>query len=251
LVRIYLGGEVMVESGAALVREADLPGRQGRIALAHLVMTRDNPLAQADLAESVWPDRLASSWEVALSAIVSKLRVALARAGLPRSGSITSAFGCYQLHLPADTWVDIDAGRLGIHEAEAAIEAGDPSRAYGGALVAATVFRRPLLAGASGGWVDVQRRAWQSWLARALACMVEALRANGEYALALSNAEELIALDPFRESAYRQAMRLHVAGGDRASALRVYEACRERLRDELGVSPSAETEALQLELLRA
>lgn len=251
MVRIFLGGEVMVQADGRLVREADLPGRQGRIALAHLVTARDNPLGQAELAESLWPGRPAPSWAVSLSAIVSKLRVALAHAGLPRESSITNAFGCYQLRLPSDAWVDVEAGRLGIHDAEAAVEAGEPGRGYGAALVAVTVFRRPFLTGAGGPWVDAQRRNWQAMLARALECMSEALHANGEHGLALRNAEELIALDPYRESGYRRLMRLHAARGDRAMALRVYEDCRQRLRDDLGVGPSAETDALQLELLRS
>ena len=31
--RIYLAGEVAIERGEQLLREADLPGRQGRLAL--------------------------------------------------------------------------------------------------------------------------------------------------------------------------------------------------------------------------
>jgi len=38
--------------------------------------------------------------------------------------------------------------------------------------------------------------------------------------------------------------------GDRAEALRIYELCRERLVEELGVGPSPETEALQVALLK-
>jgi len=87
-------------------------------------------------------------------------------------------------------------------------------------------------------------------MVRALACMTSCLVANGELALALRNAEELVRLEPLRESGYRQLMRVHVARGDRGEALRVYEACRQRLVDELGVGPSAATEALQVSLLK-
>ena len=46
-------------------------------------------------------------------------------------------------------------------------------------------------------------------------------------------------------------MRLHFVIGDRAEALRVFGRCRDLLRDELGTSPSPQTEALFLEILRA
>jgi DNA-binding SARP family transcriptional activator len=59
------------------------------------------------------------------------------------------------------------------------------------------------------------------------------------------------ALDAFRETAYQLLMKMHAAGGDRAEALRVFARCRELLRDELGVSPSPQTGAVYLEILRA
>jgi DNA-binding SARP family transcriptional activator len=64
-------------------------------------------------------------------------------------------------------------------------------------------------------------------------------------------AEEAVALEPFRETGYRQLMRAHAAGGNRAEALRAFQRCRALLADELGVDPSPETEAAYLQLLRA
>lgn len=46
-------------------------------------------------------------------------------------------------------------------------------------------------------------------------------------------------------------MRAHLEAGDRAEAVRVFAALRERLRDELGIDPSKETQLLHLEALRA
>lgn len=46
-------------------------------------------------------------------------------------------------------------------------------------------------------------------------------------------------------------MRLHVQMGNPAEALRVFGRCRELLEEELGSSPSPETESLFLEILRA
>ena len=46
-------------------------------------------------------------------------------------------------------------------------------------------------------------------------------------------------------------MRAQVGAGNRAEALRVYERCRALMGDELGVDPSAETQACHLEILRS
>jgi DNA-binding SARP family transcriptional activator len=45
-------------------------------------------------------------------------------------------------------------------------------------------------------------------------------------------------------------MQILVARGNGAEALRVYEALRERLRDELGAAPAPELRELQAQLLR-
>lgn len=85
-----------------------------------------------------------------MSATVSKLRTALGRVGVCRAEVIASVFGCYQLRLPPEAWVDVEAAASALHEAEGALLAGDPTGAYGGALIAVTILRRPFLPGEGG-----------------------------------------------------------------------------------------------------
>jgi pentatricopeptide repeat protein len=59
----------------------------------------------------------------------------------------------------------------------------------------------------------------------------------------------VVELEPFRETGYRLLMRAHTEAGNPAEALRVYERCRRVLADELGTSPSPQTEAVYLDLL--
>lgn len=250
MLRIYLLGEVQVENGDRLLRESQLGGPQGRFVLAHLVMERKRAVTQAELAEALWPDSLPPSWAVALSAIVSRLRTQLGRAGLPRARIIGNAFGCYQFTPPGETWVDVEAALAGVDAAEGAIAAGNPQAAYGPSLIATTILRRPFLPGHDGPWVDECRGALESSLVMALDCRVEALAANKEATLAITHAREALRLDPYRESGYRRLMRLLAANGDGAEAARAYQQCRDLLEKDLGVAPSAETESLYDEIIR-
>jgi DNA-binding SARP family transcriptional activator len=248
MLRIYLTGTVQVENGQRLLRESQLGGPQGRFVLAYLVNERERAVTQGELAEALWPDSLPSSWPLALSAIVSRLRARLASVGLPRSRIIGNAFGCYQFTPPGDVWVDVEAALAGVDAAEGAIAAGDPFGAYGPSLIAVTVLRRPFLTGQDGEWVEARRAALVSNLVRALECRVEALAANNELELALTHAREVVRLEPYRESAYRRLMRMLDRMGDRAEAVRVYLECERLLKQDLGVSPSDETEAVYREI---
>jgi len=248
MLRIYLAGEVQVENGDRLLRESKLGGPQGRFVLAHLVTERKRAVTQAELAEALWSESLPASWTLALSAIVSRLRASLATVGLPRARIIGNAFGCYQFTPPGETWVDIEAALAGVDAAEGALVSGNPQAAYGPSLIATTILRRPFLPGHDGAWVDDRRATLASNLVRALDCRVDALIANDELVLALAHAREAVRLEPYRESGYRRLMRMLVAQGNRAEAVRAYVECRDLLKKELGVAPSPETEALYREV---
>jgi DNA-binding SARP family transcriptional activator len=64
-------------------------------------------------------------------------------------------------------------------------------------------------------------------------------------------AVSLRAPDGFSFGSRREVMHLHATMGNRAEALRVFGQCRKLLRDELGASPSRQTEAVFLKILRA
>src|ERR1700694_3797495 len=249
LLRIYLTGEVAVERGEHLLRDADLAGRQGRLALVYLVSERERAVTQSELAELLWPESLPQSWPVALSAGSSRPRKKLATAGLHRDRIIANAFRCYQSRPPADTWIDLEAAADALHQAEGAVQANQPQAAYGPSLIATTIARRPFLVGEAAPWVTTRRERLRDILVRALDCRVEALVSNGELALAQDQARAAVELEPFRESGYRRLMQVLVKRGDRAEAVRVYQDCKRRLAAELGVTPSEETESLLRTLL--
>jgi len=248
MLRIYLTGEVQVESGGRLLRESQLGGPQGRFVLAYLVTERRRAVTQGELAEALWPDKLPSSWALALSAVVSRLRSRLAGVGMARNRTIASAFGCYQFSPAGEVWIDVEAALAGIDAAEGAIAAGDPRAAYGPSLIATTVLRRPFLTGQDGAWMEERRAVLASSLVRALDCRVEALAANHELEQALTHAREVVRLEPYRESAYRRLMRMLDRSGERAEAVRVYQDLGRLLKRDLGVAPSDETEAVYREI---
>ena len=251
MLRIHLSGHMAIESGAGLIRGSEFPGKQGRAAFAYLVGERGGPVGRPLLSEALWPAEPPPAWNAALSSIVSKLRALLCRDGLDGANVLRTADGCHELHLPHGSWIDHEVAMDSIHEAEAALRAEDPGRAYGPSAVAHHIARRPFLPGETGRWFEERREKLASVLVRALECRAEVYLWNREFSLAVEVAREAVALRPFRESGYRLLMRSHAAAGNAAEALWVYERCRTLMADELGVTPSRETQMVHLAVLRS
>src|SRR5580765_5834109 len=247
--KVSVTGRVAVETDGAVIDEAQLGGRQGRLLFAYLVAERGRPVPRDELAEALWGEAPPVTRDKALTVIASKLRAALGDAGLDGRGMLTAAFGCYRLDLPEGTWVDLFAAASGARDAEDALAAGDLERAREAAGSAESLLRRPFLPGEEGTWVEEKRSELADLRERALGVLTDACLRSGAAREAAKWAEELVALSPFRETGYRRLMEAHVAAGNRAEALRVYEQCRQLLAEELGAYPSRETELIYRELL--
>jgi DNA-binding SARP family transcriptional activator len=112
--------------------------------------------------------------------------------------------------------------------------------------------RRGFLPGEDVHWAEEVRQQLAELYLRALeAYTLAALGLGGpELATAERAGRELVTTAPFHERGHRLLMRVLVARGNGAEALRRYEQLRGLLRDELGISPSAATQELHTAILR-
>jgi DNA-binding SARP family transcriptional activator len=233
------------EANCRVVDQEHLPGGQGRLFFAYLVAAQSRPVPRDELADALWGESPPATWEKALTVIASKLRRRLVDDGI----ALTNAFGCYRLDLPEGSWVDVTAAEAAVREAEHALAAGSVRDALEAAGQAAPLLEHPFLPGAGGEWVEQRRRHLSEVRLRALSSLAEACVRLGEGQEASKWAEQVVELAPFRERGYRLLMEGHIAAGNRAEALQVYERCRRLLADELGAYPSPETESIYRELL--
>ena len=210
-----------------------LPGRQGRLLFAYLVLGRRSIAPREALVDLLWGEAPPEASDAALSALLSKLRRVVPLEGRSE----------VRLDLPTDTWVDVEAAAEAVHRAESCAAREDWVSAWGPARVTQHISERQFLPGESGPWVSARRRALDATRIRALelAGLAAMHIGGGELATAERTAERLVELAPLRESGTRLLMEVHAARGNRADALLAYEALRLHLRDELGVGPSAAT----------
>jgi SARP family transcriptional regulator, regulator of embCAB operon len=252
MMRIYVTGRVAVEHAGGVTRESEFPSRQSRILWTALVCERARPLPREELAEALWTGGSPPQWDSALKALVSKLRRLLASwVDRPEDApAIENEYGCYRLDLPQACWVDVEAARNALDEAEGALRSGKLREAWAPANVATTIACRGFLPGEHGNWIDRKRREIDDIALRAMDVSAEISLRTSQPEVAMRLAEEILCREPFHESGYQRLMLAHAARGNRAEAIRVFHRCRELLKEDLGVSPSAETEALYLKLLR-
>src|SRR5688500_6973436 len=145
--RISLCGRLSVELEG---RPVELPGRQGRMLIAFLLLHRDRPVRRDELVEALWPDSEPPGGSEALAPPLSRLRKAMGAERIVGRGELT-------LVLPEDAWVDWEVAHDAMRRAAAALGAEDWRAAWGPAQAALAIADRGLLPGLEAPWIDDRR----------------------------------------------------------------------------------------------
>jgi DNA-binding SARP family transcriptional activator len=95
-----------------------------------------------------------------------------------------------------------------------------------------------LLPGWYDDWVLVERERLRQMRIHMLESIAHRLGEQHRYAEGIEVGMAAVAMAPLRESAHREVIRLHLAEGNVAEALRQFEVCAQLLRSDLGLEPS-------------
>jgi DNA-binding SARP family transcriptional activator len=101
-----------------------------------------------------------------------------------------------------------------------------------------------LLPGWYDDWVVTEREHFRQLRLHALEKLCEQLTDDGDFGQAVEAGLAAVSSEPLRESAHRVLIRAYLKESNRGEAIRQYEACRQVLRNELGIEPSPVTQAL-------
>lgn len=93
-------------------------------------------------------------------------------------------------------------------------------------------------------WAMARREELHQRALEALANLGNYYEQSGDLGAARLSAARALELDPWREQAHRQLMRVYAREGQVGAAIAQFETCRRVLADELGVEPSSETREL-------
>jgi predicted ATPase len=107
---------------------------------------------------------------------------------------------------------------------------------------ALSCYRGELLPGYYEDWVVEYRDRLSNTYISLLGRLLHLHENNREYETALEYAVRLLQLDPFSESAFLSAARLHVHLGDLSAARKQFQEMKIKMHEEYGLPPSRETE---------
>lgn len=234
--RVHVIGHFEVEG----IGDHDLGSRKGRQVLKALAVAEGAPVRVDALIEILWPEQPPARPHDQIAVLVSRLRRVVGSNRIERTD--------VGFRLLAD-WIDLSELRERSTEAAAALADGRLTTARAAAAAAVSIARGELLADEDGEWVEAARAEVMTLVATARRAAVEAAVAAGDLVAVVSEAEAALRHDPYDERVVGLLMQGHAAAGRTGSALAAYAALRERLVEDLGVSPGPELEALHTRLL--
>src|SRR5262249_54959521 len=116
---------------------------------------------------------------------------------------------------------------------DAAREAADPAARLQHLSAAVACYKGELLPGSSEPWVVTERGRLETRYLDALLQFAAALEAAGDLEAAFATARRAVGVDPLREEAHYDVMRLAAALGQPSTALRQFQELERVFREEL------------------
>lgn len=229
--RLTLLGGFRLEVGGSEVGLAR--GEQRLVALLALRASRHK--ARRQVAATLWPERGVAQAHACLRSCLWRLRQDVDIVDERRDEGVRLA-----------DEVDVDVSRLtasslhpradtAIHPAHQPVELGVGGAAGAGAAAA---LAGELLPDWDEDWVVLDRERLHQLSLHVLEAQVRDLAERGRFLEACDVAHAAIAMDDLRESSHRALIRVYLAEGNYAEALRHARDFRRRLQQELGLDPS-------------
>ena len=225
-------------------RDMHLPLKRAVALLAYLAYDT-GPVPRAHLATMLWPNANLTQSRTRLRRLVYTLEDALGRHVLSTDEDC--------LALIADS-VEVDSLRFAefARNAISGLTLDDDTMAQARHWVVRA--RRPLLQGivfeseVFDDWLKAVAIEHDHLLARLLERLIDVLARRNDFASALQLADELVALDAYREPSHVLLMQLHALQGHRAGFEAAYARCADVLRAEFGIRPGPHTERAYLRM---
>lgn len=235
---LVLGPLELTVAGARVPRWTSL---KARAIFQYLLIHRDRPIRRDVLMALEWPDHSYNSARNNLNVALCSLRNTLDLRG-PDAQAILHKEGCYLLNPELTCWIDHTEFLSKSREAQRARKADNPHQAVKAFRSAVQLYRGPLFEDDPGAeWYLPERRQLKELYLQALEYIAADYCDRGQLPAAIELGQRATSTDPCYEPGHRLLMRCYARQQQQQLVSRQYRLCTAALRDELDVSPAAET----------
>jgi two-component SAPR family response regulator/Flp pilus assembly protein TadD len=208
--------------------------------LFFFVLQNSDGVTKEDIGEVFWPEADQQTIRLRFKNSIYRVRHALG------TESVTLADEVYRFNRTLDYDYDVEDF---LQEISSAQSTDDQSVKIQHLKNALALYKGPYLPKMDYEWALVQREnLHQKYLAIA-SNLIDLLIETKQYQQAIAYSDRAIEIDPCLEAAHRSAMVAYSALGDKAGMVRQFDKCKKLLLNDLGVTPSPQTETLYRTLI--
>lgn len=212
----------------------------------HLLLRRTQPQSREVLTDMLWGDLPPAQARKGLRQTLWQLQRALEQGDA--APMLVADSEWVTITDTAPLWVDVAIFEAACRRCEGVAGATLDEPRAAELVRAVELYQGDLLEGCYHDWCIYERERLQGLYLAALDRLLCYSEARGAFEAGIGYGLSALRIHRACERTHRQLMRLYHKQGDRSAALRQYERCVTALDQELGVTPSARTEALAAQI---
>jgi LuxR family maltose regulon positive regulatory protein len=249
--RIQTLGGFRVWRGESPLEEQAWEGKQPRLLLKALIARGPLEMPKDVVIEDLWPDAAPEVAEQNFKVNLHRLRKSL-------EPVVDKAFGSAYVHLKANlVSLDQELCQVDVNEFLRLYKIATRNEAQGHIKEALGFYNQALeLYGGDFlpeelylSWAEAKREELRTIYLELLHRLARLQENRGSLNKAIDCYKKLLQADPFSDEPYQKLMLLYAQKGMRSAALKVYEDCRQALRQELHTEPDEATTAIYRKIL--
>lgn len=147
-------------------------------------------------------------------------------------------------NLPKGSVLATDRLTVGLKGIRTDVEEFERLRSENDLEAALTLYKGEFLADSHLEWAYAKRQEWNDEIVALCRELIAGYKADKQYDAAIRAAHRALKLDALQEDLHREAIELYLAAGNSTGAARQYRELERVLQRDLGVTPSAASQAL-------
>ncbi|MCS6908424.1 MAG: BTAD domain-containing putative transcriptional regulator [Anaerolineales bacterium] len=211
--------------------------------MARLLLSEGLPIRRSQLAQAFWPGTSEEQARTNLRKLLHLLRKAFP--------PLEEFFELDQQTIRLKKGVHL---RSDVGEFRAVLQRISPSLSENEIITelqkAVHLYHGEFLPGFYDEWVLALREELQQFYLAAVKKLSDSYEEKADYETAIEHVQRLLRHNPLDEALYQRLIHLHLLKEDRSRALSAYHECASILKRELGIEPTAETQALYSRILK-